>query len=202
MEDIACRCAQCPRPIFTIGHSTRTLAEFLALLAEVDADLVVDVRSIPRSRTNPQFNIDALPEALAAVGIGYRHILALGGLRHHHDSATPSPNTFWLNASFRNYADYTATNEFRNGLQELTVLARHKRCVIMCAEAVWWRCHRRIIADHLLAAGFFVAHIMGHGKVVPAMLTPGIRSLGGDGTLTYPAVHETLTGDSHGDMAS
>ena len=177
MEDIACRSAECPRPIFTIGHSTRTLAEFLALLAEVDADLIVDVRSIPRSRTNPQFNIDVLPEALAAVGIGYRHIIALGGLRPRHDSATPSPNTFWLNVSFRNYADYTETNEFRDGLKELTVLARHKRCVIMCAEAVWWRCHRRIIADYLLATGFVVSHVMGHGKVVPAKARPADRWL-------------------------
>jgi uncharacterized protein (DUF488 family) len=173
-----------------------TLAEFMALLGEVHADLVVDVRSIPRSRTNPQFNIDVLPETLAAVGIGYRHLLALGGLRHCHDSAMPSSNKFWLNASFRNYADYTATNEFRDGLEELAALARHKRCAIMCAEAVWWRCHRRIIADHLLAKGFFVAHVMGHGKVVPAKLTSGIRSLR-DGTLTYPAVEESLADDTH-----
>lgn len=106
------------------------------------------------------------------------------------------PNKLWLNVSFRNYADYTATNAFRDGLKELAALARHKRCVIMCAEAVWWRCHRRIVADHLLAKGFFVAHVMGHGKVVPAKLTPGIRSLR-DGTLTYPAVDESLADDSH-----
>ena len=196
MEDIACRSPEYPRPIFTIGHSTRTLAEFMGLLGEVQADLVVDVRSIPRSRTNPQFNIDVLPEALAAVGIGYRHLLALGGRRHRPECATPSPNKLWLNVSFRNYADYTATNAFRDGLKELAALARHKRCVIMCAEAVWWRCHRRIVADHLLAKGFFVAHVMGHGKVVPAKLTPGIRSLC-DGTLTYPAVDESLADDSH-----
>ena len=193
MEDTPCRSPVYPRPIFTIGHSTRTLAEFLALLGDVRADLVVDVRSIPRSRTNPQFNVDVLPEALAEVGIGYRHLLALGGRRRRPDSA-PSPNKLWLNASFRNYADYTATNAFREGLKELVALARHKRCVIMCAEAVWWRCHRRIIADYLLARGFFVAHVMGHGKVVPAKLTPGIRSLR-DGTLTYPAVEESLADD-------
>ena len=184
-----------PHPIFTIGHSTRTLAEFIALLDDVQADLVVDVRSITRSRTNPQFNIDALPEALGAVGIGYRHLLALGGLRHRPNSATPSPNKLWLSVSFRHYADYTATNAFRDGLKELVALARHKRCVIMCAEAVWWRCHRRIIADHLLAKGFFVAHVMGHGKVVPAKFTPGIRSLR-DGTLTYPAVEESLADEN------
>jgi len=195
MEDTTCRSPEYPRPIFTIGHSTRTLAEFIALLNDVQADLVIDVRSIPRSRTNPQFNIDVLPEALGAVRIGYRHLLALGGRRHRPNNATPSPNKLWLNVSFRHYADYTATNAFREGLKELVALARHKRCVIMCAEAVWWRCHRRIIADHLLAKGFFVLHVRGHGKVVPAKLTPGIRSLR-DGPITYPAVEESLADDT------
>jgi uncharacterized protein (DUF488 family) len=188
LEDVACRSPE--GTIFTIGHSTRTLAEFISLLEEVQIDLVVDVRSIPRSRTNPQFNLDVLPEVLAAAGIGYRHLVALGGRRHHSKSAMPSRNTLWRNSSFQNYADYAATNAFREGLKELTtVLARHKRCVIMCAEAVWWRCHRRIIADYLLSNGVPVAHVVGHGKVVPAKLTPGIRSLP-DGTLAYPAVEE------------
>ena len=181
-----------PHPIFTIGHSTRALAEFLALLDDVRADLVVDVRSSPRSRTNPQFNIDALPEALAEVGVGYRHLLALGG-RCCPDYAKPSPNKLWLNASFQNYADYTATTAFRDGLKELAALARHKRCVIMCAEALWWHCHRRIVADHLLAKGFYVAHVMGLGKVVPAKFTPGIVLR--DGSLTYPAVEKSLAND-------
>lgn len=104
------------------------------MLDDVQADLVVDVRSIPRSRTNPQFNIDALPEALGAVGIGYRHLLALGGLRHRPNSATPSPNKLWLNVSFRHYADYTAIIAFRDGLKELAALARHKRCVRCFAD--------------------------------------------------------------------
>ena len=145
MEDIACRSPEDLNTIFTIGHSTRTLAEFMSLLEEVQVDLVVDVRSIPRSRTNPQFNLDVLPEALAAAGIGYRHLLALGGRRHRSKSVMPSSNTLWRNSSFQNYADYAATNAF---------LARHKRCVIMCAEAVWWRCHRRIITDYVLSKGF------------------------------------------------
>ena len=157
-----------------------------ALLEEVQVDLVVDVRSIPRSRTNPEFNLDVLPQALAAAEIGYRHLLALGGRRHRSKSVMPSSNTLWRNSSFQNYADYAVTNAFRDELKELAALARHKRCIIMCAEAVWWRCHRQIIADYLLSKGLPVAHVMGHGKVVPAKLTSGIRSLP-DGTLTYPA---------------
>jgi uncharacterized protein (DUF488 family) len=127
-------------------------------------DLLVDVRSIPRSRTNPQFNADALPEVLADAGIGYLHLPALGGLRHRTKGAMPSPNSLWRVAAFRNYADYAATGAFRRGLDELRALARDNCCAIMCSEAVWWRCHRRIIADYLLAVGVPVAHIMGHNK--------------------------------------
>jgi uncharacterized protein (DUF488 family) len=189
MEDIACHSHGCPRTILTIGHSTRTLAEFIALVRESRIELLVDVRSMPRSRTNPQFNIDVLPEALGAAWIGYRHLSALGGLRHRRKGAGPSPNTLWRNASFRNYADYAATDAFRVGLEELEALARDKHCVIMCAEAVWWSCHRRIIADYLLAGGISVAHIMGHDKIVPAKLTPGVRLQTG-GALVYPAAEE------------
>ena len=185
MEDIACHSPGSARTIFTIGHSTRTLAEFMALLRECRIERLVDVRSVPRSRTNPQFNVDVLPEALAVAGIGYRHLPVLGGLRHRRKSAMPFPNTLWRNASFQNYADYAETDAFRLGLEELKALGRDKCCGIMCAEAVWWRCHRRIIADYLLASGVPVAHIMGRGKVVPAKLTPGIRSLPG-GKLIYP----------------
>jgi uncharacterized protein (DUF488 family) len=181
--------SQAVPPIFTIGHSTRTIAEFVALLRQVAVDLLVDVRSIPRSRTNPQFNADALPEALADAGITYRHLPALGGLRHRTKGAMPSPNTFLRVAAFRNYADYAATDAFRTGLEELRALARDNCCAIMCAEAVWWRCHRRIIADYLLADGVPVAHIMGPDKIDPAKLTPGVRSLPG-GTLIYPAAED------------
>ena len=172
--------------IFTIGHSTRTIGEFVALLRQVDVDLVVDVRSIPRSRTNPQFDADALPGALAEAGIAYRHLPALGGLRHRTKGAEPSLNTLWRVAAFRNYADYAGTDAFRTGLDELRALARDHCCAIMCAEAVWWRCHRRIIADYLLAAGVSVAHIIGHHKIDPAKFTPGARSLPG-GALVYSA---------------
>jgi uncharacterized protein (DUF488 family) len=177
---------RCARTIFTIGHSTRKFVELVALLREVRIELLADVRSIPRSRTNPQFNIDVLPEALAAVGIGYRQFPSLGGRRHHPKDAMPSPNTLWRNASFRNYADCAGTEAFRAGLQELVTLSRDKRCAIMCAEAVWWRCHRRIIADYLLADGIPVMHIMGHHQIVTATMTPGARALP-DGALLYPS---------------
>jgi uncharacterized protein (DUF488 family) len=170
--------------IFTIGHSTRTVGELVALLDEAGVARLVDVRSVPRSRANPQFNADAMPAPLAAAGIGYTHLAALGGLRHHPKGSTPSPNTLWRSAPFRNYADYAMTEPYRAGLDELSALAQGERCAIMCAEAVWWRCHRRIIADYLLARGIAVAHIMGPGKRDPASLTPGARPLP-DGTILY-----------------
>jgi uncharacterized protein (DUF488 family) len=173
-------------PIFTIGHSTRTLADFAALLRQVDVELLVDVRSIPRSRTVPQFDEETLPEALAAAGIRYRHLPALGGRRHHRKGAPPSFNTYWRIAAFRDYADYAETDGFRAGLDALRALARDERCAIMCAEALWWRCHRRIITDYLLAAGARVEHIMGSGQVVPATLTPGAHIMA-EGTLRYDA---------------
>ena len=171
--------------LYTIGHSTRTLAELVALLQQVGIEVLVDVRAFPRSRTNPQFNEDTLPEALAAVGIEYRHLAALGGRRHRGREALPSPNTLWRNQSFRNYADYTATDAFRAGLDELRSLIVERCCAIMCSEAVWWRCHRRIITDYLLAEGMAVGHIMGPNTIQAAELTPGARRLPG-GTLVYP----------------
>lgn len=177
---------QAIRTVFTIGHSTRTCAEFVALLREVGVTLLVDVRSVPRSRAMPQFNNDTLPDALAAAGIGYRHLGALGGRRYRRKSAPPSRNTYWRVKAFRDYADYAETSEFRAGLDTLLALAGAHRCAIMCAEAVWWRCHRRIITDYLLAGGTRVAHIMARSHVVPATLTPGVRLLA-DGTLCYPA---------------
>lgn len=171
----------------TIGHSTRSVEELAELLRETGADCIVDVRSIPRSRTNPQFNADTLSVALAAQRLNYHRIAALGGLRHRRKTAGPSPNTFWQNLSFRNYADYAATADFRAGLRELRALATGHRPAIMCAEAVWWRCHRRIIADYLLTAGADVRHIMGHSKVEPAHITE-LAVQHEDGTLVYPAM--------------
>jgi Protein of unknown function, DUF488 len=121
--------------LFTIGHSTRTLTEFVALLRQVDVTLLVDVRSIPRSGTTPQFNLDTLPDSLAAEGISYRHLQVLGGRRHHRKGAPPSLNTYWRVAAFRNYADYAEADEFRGGLDVLRALTLDTRCAIMCAEA-------------------------------------------------------------------
>jgi uncharacterized protein (DUF488 family) len=170
---------------FTIGHSTRTIAEFADLLQLSGVDLVVDVRSMPRSRTNPQFNQQDFLGALAPWQIGYEHVAELGGLRGKTRSAEPSPNTYWQVRSFRNYADYALTAPFAVGLARLRKLGCQHRCAIMCAEAVWWRCHRRIIADYLLAAGDHVRHILGPLHVDVAHLTPGaiIRD---DGKVIYP----------------
>jgi len=172
--------------IFTIGHSTRSIPEFVALLRENGIERLVDVRSVPRSRTNPQFNLDVLPASLAGSGIRHCHIRALGGLRHHPKGAPASPNAAWRNEAFRNYADYAMTPAFRAGLDELRAIAAEERCAIMCAEAVWWRCHRRLIADYLLARGYAVLHIMAPGKLDPARLTPGAEPQP-DGTILYPA---------------
>ena len=172
-------------PFYTIGHSTRSVQELVDLLREAGADFVVDVRTVPRSRTNPQFNADAFPEALAAHGIGYRHVPKLGGLRGRPKGGAPSRNAFWENGSFRNYADHATTPEFREGMAELRDLGRAHACAVMCAEAVWWRCHRRIITDHLLAGGDAVFHILGPGKIERAGLNPAAIQEA-DGTLVYP----------------
>jgi uncharacterized protein (DUF488 family) len=177
--------------IFTIGHSTRSAEELIALLREAGADFLIDVRTVPRSRFNPQFNTDVLAETLAAAGIGYRHMPALGGLRHRPKGAPPSPNGLWQSEAFQAYADYALTAPFHSALAELRALGEERVCAIMCAEAVWWRCHRRIIADYLLAHGVPVRHIMGEGKIEPASLTPGAASRP-DGSILYPAAQGLL----------
>ena len=171
---------------FTIGHSTRILAKFVDLLRESNVDLVVDVRFMPRSRTNPQFNLETLPEGLAPWRIGYKHMAELGGLRGKQRLAESSPNAYWRGRSFRNYADYALTEPFASGLAQLREQGSQHRCTIMCAEAVWWRCHRRIITDYLLAAGEQVMHILGTSQVEEARLTPG-AVLRDDGTVVCPA---------------
>ncbi len=135
--------------------------------------MIVDVRKMPRSRANPQFNSDVLPDSLAGRQIGYRHIAALGGLRGRVPGGEVSPNTLWRNKSFRNYADYALTPPFKEGLEELIFQGRERTCAIMCAEVLWWRCHRRIIADYLLEDGAAVFHILGLHDVKQASLTPG-----------------------------
>ncbi len=172
--------------VFTIGHSTRTIAEFVDLLRESRVDFIVDVRSMPRSRTNPQFNGETLPATLAPWQIDYEHIAALGGLRGKSWTTEASPNSYWRVRSFRNYADYAQTAPFAAGLARLRELGTAHRCAIMCAEAVWWRCHRRIITDYLISQGESVMHILGPAHVDEANLTPGavVRR---DGKIIYPA---------------
>ena len=174
-----------PSAVFTIGHSTRSMTEFAGLLQRAGVEFVVDVRAFPRSRTNPQFNFDTLPASLAELQVGYQHIQALGGRRGHRKDQGPSPNMYWDNLSFRNYADYTATEAFRAGLAGLRELGRTHACAIMCAEAVWWRCHRRLIADRLISDGEQVFHIMSLGRIETASLNPAAVRLH-DGTLVYP----------------
>ncbi len=172
-------------PFFTIGHSTRSIDEFVALLTSADVNLVVDVRTVPRSRTNPQFNRDALPASLATRGIAYEHFAALGGLRGKQPGASPEANAFWENASFRNYADYALSEEFRASFEKLRALGHATRSTVMCAESLWWRCHRRIIADYLIATGEEVFHILGLGHIEQARLTPEAQ-IAPNGSLTYP----------------
>ena len=172
-------------PFFTVGHSTKTIEEFVHLLRVAEVSVVADIRTIPRSRTNPQYNLNALPDSLAAYQIGYEYIPALGGLRGKSKAAPSDANGFWENRSFHNYADYALTPAFEGGLDELIALGRKQRCAMMCSEAVWWRCHRRIVADHLLARGESVFHLMNADKVDLATLTKGAQAR--DGAVFYPA---------------
>jgi uncharacterized protein (DUF488 family) len=178
-------------PFHTIGHSTRTIDEFVALLREAEVTLVVDVRTVPRSRTNPHYNRDALPGALTPHGIGYEHVAALGGLRGKKREVPADLNGFWENGSFHNYADYAMGEDFQRGLARLRELGAAQRCAIMCAEAVWWRCHRRIISDYLLAADETVLHILGPGHIEPARLTEAAQK-DAAGRLVYPALQQEL----------
>ena len=173
-------------PFYTVGHSTRTLEEFVELLRIAQVTLVADIRTVPKSRTNPQYNKDALPESLAALQVAYGHMAELGGLRGKARTVPPELNGFWENRSFHNYADYALSESFRAGLDRLLALGRERRCAIMCSEALWWRCHRRIVADHLIAHGESVFHLMGRDKIEPAKLTEGAR-IQASGAVTYPA---------------
>ena len=169
--------------IYTIGHSTRTLDEFLGLLNRFQIELLVDVRTVPRSRHVPHFNADALASALRVRGISYLHLKNLGGLRKPtHDS----PNTGWRNLSFRGFADYMQTEEFTKGLHELLHLASEERVVLMCAEAVPWRCHRSLISDVLLVRGIEVQHIISEKSFRLHELAP-FAVVDGD-RITYPEI--------------
>lgn len=155
------------------------------MLRNAGAEQIVDVRTVPRSRTNPQYNFEILADELAPARIGYERIAELGGLRGRSRTVAPEVNAFWHNQSFHNYADYALSGEFERGLDRLTALGAEHSVAIMCAEAVWWRCHRRIIADYLLLRGWKVVHIMGEGRNEPARITPAAQER--DGRLVYPA---------------
>jgi len=171
-----------PSPfVMTIGHSTHTLEEFIGLLQAHGATCVVDVRTVPGSRHNPQFNKDSLPGSLKKAGLGYIHLPGLGGLRH---AKSDSPNMGWHNASFRGYADYMQTPEFAQSLEELVRLAGQEQIVLMCAEAVPWRCHRSLIADALLARGIRTEDIMSATRRQVHTLTPFAKVRGT--VITYP----------------
>jgi uncharacterized protein (DUF488 family) len=176
-----------PPKLFTIGHSTRTLEEFLAILSDNKIKLLVDVRTVPRSRRVPQFNTDNLSEFLPRHQIEYLHMPALGGLRK---TRPDSPNTGWRNASFRGYADYMQTPQFESGLKELIKLAKKQPTAIMCAEAVPWRCHRSLIADAMLIRGWEVIDLFSATSAKPHKLTDFAKV---EGThLTYPSPQPLL----------
>ena len=171
-----------PTTIWTIGHSTRAIEEFLSLLAGSRIEAIADVRSFPGSRRYPQYGRDALAATLAAHAIGYHWLPALGGRR----KASPdSPNTAWRNASFRGYADYMSSAEFAQGLAELSEVSNKARTTIMCSEALWWRCHRSMIADALCVRGIKVVHILDAKHSVVHPMTSPARIVGG--VLSYAA---------------
>ncbi len=170
---------------YTIGHSTRALAELIDLLRGHGVERLVDVRRVPGSRRNPQYGREALADALPEAGIAYVHEPALGGRR---PARPDSPNTHWRDAGFRGYADYMAGPEFAAALRGLQAGAAEGVTAVMCAEAMPWRCHRQLLADALVVAGHEVAHILGPGPARPHVLNPAARVR--DGTITYPATDE------------
>ena len=163
-------------PVYTVGHSTRPFDEFVALLRENRVAAIADVRRFPGSRRRPEYGRDALATTLATEGLGYRWLAALGGRRR---ARPDSPNTAWRNAAFRGYADHMASAEFRDGYRELVAYCTRQTTALMCAEALWWRCHRALIADALVADGIAVVHILGVGKTASHTLRPPARLAGG-----------------------
>lgn len=170
----------------TIGHSNRSLNEFVDMLRAARVEMLIDVRAFPRSRSNPAYNIDRLPEDLANVQICYRHMPALGGRRPKQPGVDENINALWRVQSFHNYADYALSEEFATAFLDLVHLGRDYRLALMCSEAVWWRCHRRIITDHLLLNGYAVDHLMAADRIDHATPTPGAQKAA-QGEIIYPA---------------
>lgn len=181
--------------MLTIGHSTRPLAEFVELLTAQGVERLLDVRTVPRSRHNPQYNGETLAPALAEAGIAYEHVAGLGGFRRTH---ADSPNAGWRNLSFRGYADYMQSAAFAAELERLMALASQERVALMCAEAVPWRCHRQLVADTLVARGVEVLHVTGRGKAERHRLTPFAR-MDGDHIVYDRGVPGTLASRSRSD---
>ena len=170
----------------TLGHSNRSMDDVIAMLRAARVTALADVRAFPRSRANPVFNIETFPDALARAGISYRHFPALGGRRGKQEGVDPAVNGFWRERGFHNYADYTTGADFAAGFAALLDWAAGQCVAIMCSEAVWWRCHRRIITDHLLLSGHAVEHLLGLGQVTQAEPTAAaIRDA--SGRIIYPA---------------
>lgn len=171
---------------YTIGHSNRAPEVVIDMLRAARIGLLIDVRSFPKSRSNPDFNDDRFPDRLAEVQIGYRHMLALGGRRKKQPQVDEAVNDFWRVRSFQNYADYALGPEFQAAFAELLELGSEQRVAMMCSEAVWWRCHRRIITDYLLLNGHEVQHLMAPGRTDPAKPSDGAERQP-DGRVVYPA---------------
>ncbi len=180
--------------VLTIGHSTRTIEEFMGLLRPAGVTLLADVRRFPHSPRHQQFDEASLPEGLLREGIGYAHLPGLGGRRR---PLPDSPNTGWRNISFRGYADHMETPEFREGLEVLLELCGHERVCLMCSEAVWWRCHRRMISDALVAMGTTVEHILSETRRQTHGITPWAEVVNEDGPLrlVYPPQDPADAGD-------
>lgn len=173
--------------LFTIGHSNRSYAELVDALRAHGVETLVDIRHFPRSRANPQFNADTLATKLPREGLAFVEERELGGRRPTSKTAKPERNAGWQNRAFKNYADYAETREFQRALRRLLARARKQTCAIMCAEVLWWRCHRRIVADYALSRGATVSHIFTATKVEPATRTPFARLDPKTKTLRYPA---------------
>ena len=168
--------------VWTVGHSTHSIDAFVALLVAHDIAQVADIRTVPTSRRHPHIHIDALARSLPERGLAYVHLPRLGGWRH---ADAESPNGAWRNVSFRGYADYAMGQEFADGLAELRRLSATRRTAVMCSEALWWRCHRRLIADRLVAAGDTVCHIASGGRASAHQLTP-FATVEPNGLIAYP----------------
>lgn len=188
--------------LYSIGHSTRTYEDLVATLRAWNVITLVDIRHFTRSRTNPQFNAEILGPRLAADRISYVVMSALGGRRSRMKDVDPSRNGGWQVAAFRNYADYAETPVFAEALAELLELAANSTCAVMCAEAVWWRCHRRIVADYAITRGFRVLHIFNNTKVQRATRTPFARVDRRRGTLRYPLVTRAPRGSARARTAT